>query len=134
MLPSLLCLQPAYYGLSGALITTSLRCVNAACTGSSKGAIGMRSIAMHDLRMLIDGSLVEGGSSFDVINPATEEPFARCPMADEAQLDAAVGAARAAFPAWSTKSFDDRAAYILRLAEALEARTDEFARLLTAEQ
>jgi acyl-CoA reductase-like NAD-dependent aldehyde dehydrogenase len=89
---------------------------------------------MRDFKMLIGGTLVEGASSFDVINPATEEPFASCPKADEAQLDAAVAAARTAFPAWAAKSFEDRAAYILRLADALEARIEEFARLLTAEQ
>ena len=89
---------------------------------------------MREFKLLIGGELVDGAASFGVINPATEEVFAQCPKADEAQLDLAVAAAKAAFPAWSAKSFDERAAYIVRLADALEARTDEFARLLTSEQ
>ena len=87
-----------------------------------------------DFKMLIDGELVEGVSTFDVINPATEEAFAQCPKADEAMLNRAVAAAKAAFPGWSAKSVDERADYIIRLADAIEARTADFARLLTTEQ
>ena len=50
-----------------------------------------------NFRMLINGRAEAGASSFDVINPATGESFARCPKADRALLDAAVGAAKAAF-------------------------------------
>ncbi|GLT01552.1 aldehyde dehydrogenase [Sphingobium jiangsuense] len=85
-------------------------------------------------KLLIDGELVDGVSTFDVVNPATEEAFAQCPKADEALLNRAVAAAKAAFPAWAAKSFDERAGYINRLADALESRVDEFARLLTSEQ
>ncbi|MEJ7925722.1 aldehyde dehydrogenase family protein [Sphingobium sp. AN641] len=85
-------------------------------------------------RMLIDGELVTGPSSFDVINPATAEVFARCPKADEALLERAVAAAKGALPAWSARSMDDRAALILALADALEERSGEFASLLTREQ
>ncbi|WP_445326660.1 aldehyde dehydrogenase family protein [Sphingobium sp. AN641] len=84
--------------------------------------------------MLIDGELVTGPSSFDVINPATAEVFARCPKADEALLERAVAAAKGALPAWSARSMDDRAALILALADALEERSGEFASLLTREQ
>ncbi len=35
-----------------------------------------------NFRLLIGGKLVAGASSFDVINPATEEVYARCPRAD----------------------------------------------------
>ena len=84
--------------------------------------------------LLIDGKLVAGAASFDVINPATEEVVASCPKADEAQLDAAVAAARAAFPAWSARSFEERGALLGRLADQVQARMDEFTHLLTAEQ
>ena len=87
-----------------------------------------------DFRLLIDGRLVAGASNFDVINPATEEVLAKCPRADVAQLNAAVAAAKAAFPAWSAKSFEERRKLLVKLADALEARSDEFARLLTLEQ
>ena len=88
----------------------------------------------HEYRLLIDGQLVEGAASFDVINPATAQAFARSPKADEAQLNAAVAAAKRAFPAWAAKSQDERAALVHDIADRLMARADEFARLLTAEQ
>jgi acyl-CoA reductase-like NAD-dependent aldehyde dehydrogenase len=84
--------------------------------------------------LLINGRQVAGATTFDVLNPATEEVVAACPKADRAQLDEAVAAAKAAFPAWSALSYEDRAAYVVRLADALMERKDEFARLLTAEQ
>src|SRR6516164_9114300 len=84
--------------------------------------------------MLIDGKLVDGASSFDVVNPATGEAFAKCPKADSAQLNQAVAAAKAAFPAWSKRPIDERAAMVQKLSEALEARLEEFARLLSTEQ
>ncbi|HWU73167.1 MAG TPA: aldehyde dehydrogenase family protein, partial [Sphingomonas sp.] len=55
----------------------------------------------HQFRLLIDGALVEGASSFDVINPALDAPFAQCPKADAAMLEAAIAAAKRAFPAWA---------------------------------
>lgn len=84
--------------------------------------------------LLIDGQLVPGAATFDVINPATETVLTQAPRADMAQLDAAVAAAKRAFPAWAARSQDDRAALIDQLAEAVHARTEEFAQLLTAEQ
>jgi acyl-CoA reductase-like NAD-dependent aldehyde dehydrogenase len=85
-------------------------------------------------RLLINGQLVAGASTFDVINPATEQVLATCPRADAAQLDAAVAAAKAAFPAWSARSHADRRRLLNALADGLAARSDEFARLLTSEQ
>jgi acyl-CoA reductase-like NAD-dependent aldehyde dehydrogenase len=51
--------------------------------------------------MLINGKLVDGAKTLDVFNPATGGVLATCPRADETQLDEAVAAAKAAFPAWS---------------------------------
>ncbi|NKJ43966.1 aldehyde dehydrogenase family protein [Novosphingobium sp. SG720] len=84
--------------------------------------------------LLIDGQLVPGAATFDVINPATEAVLTQAPRADQAQLDAAVAAAKRAFPAWAARSQDDRAALIDQLADAVMARIEEFAQLLTAEQ
>lgn len=56
---------------------------------------------MADYKLLIGGQLVAGDAVMDVINPATEEVLAVCPRASEAQLDAAVAAGKAAFPAWA---------------------------------
>jgi acyl-CoA reductase-like NAD-dependent aldehyde dehydrogenase len=89
---------------------------------------------MREFRLLINGRLVPGVARLDVINPATEEVLAQAPRADRAQLDEAIAAAKAAFPAWSAKPVRERGALLAELADALEARRDEFARLLTLEQ
>ena len=52
-------------------------------------------------RLLIDGALVEGAMTMEVIDPATGATFAECARADIAQLDQAVAAARLAFSAWA---------------------------------
>jgi acyl-CoA reductase-like NAD-dependent aldehyde dehydrogenase len=84
--------------------------------------------------MLIDGKLVDGPTSFDVVNPATGQAFAKCPKADSALLNQAVAAAKAAFPAWSRRPIDERAAMVQKISEALEANMEEMARLLSTEQ
>ena len=89
---------------------------------------------MTDFKLLINGRLVPGASSIDVVNPATEEVVAACPTASEAQLNEAVAAAKAAFPAWSKRPMKERAALLDKLADAMMARQEEFARLLTQEQ
>jgi acyl-CoA reductase-like NAD-dependent aldehyde dehydrogenase len=87
-----------------------------------------------DFRLLIGGQLVPGAATFDVINPATEEVVASCPRADHVQLNQAVAAAKAAFPAWSATPLAERARLLNRLADALDARAPELARILTQEQ
>ena len=69
-----------------------------------------------------------------VINPATEEVIARVPDASPENLDAAIAAARNAFPAWATTSIAERKAKLLELARAIMANIEELKRLLTAEQ
>jgi acyl-CoA reductase-like NAD-dependent aldehyde dehydrogenase len=88
----------------------------------------------RDYHLLIDGALVPGASSFDVINPATAAPFAQCPKADATLMESAVAAAKRAFPGWAATPIGERAALVEALAGALEARVTEFAALLTAEQ
>lgn len=84
--------------------------------------------------LLIDGAAVAGANMFDVINPATGQPFATCPKADHAMLEAAVSAAQRAFTTWSQTPLPERADLLRQLSDQLEARSDEFVRLLTAEQ
>lgn len=88
----------------------------------------------RSFHMLIGGDLVAGSAQFDVVNPATGKSFARCPKADEHQLNTAIKAAKDAFPAWSSRAVEERAALLEKLAAALEARVAEFASLLTSEQ
>jgi acyl-CoA reductase-like NAD-dependent aldehyde dehydrogenase len=84
--------------------------------------------------LLIGGKLVPGAMTLDVVNPATGKVFATCARADKHQLDAAVAAAKGAFPAWSATPLAERRRLLLKLADGVAARTDEFARLLTQEQ
>ena len=85
-------------------------------------------------QMLINGALVDGADQLDVINPATGQPFARIARANSDQLEEAVAAAKAAAPAWAALSYEERGAMIARLADGLEARKDEIAKLVTTEQ
>jgi acyl-CoA reductase-like NAD-dependent aldehyde dehydrogenase len=89
---------------------------------------------MTDFKLLINGRLVPGASTLDVLNPATEEVVAACPTASVDQLNEAVAAAKAAFPAWSKRPLKERAELLNKLAGAMFARQEEFARLLTQEQ
>jgi len=89
---------------------------------------------MSNYQMLIGGKMVDGDLSMDVINPATEQVIARCPRASLAQLDAAVAAARAAFPVWSAMSMDARRAALVTAADTIEANAADIARILTQEQ
>ncbi|HEY1724870.1 MAG TPA: aldehyde dehydrogenase family protein [Steroidobacteraceae bacterium] len=84
--------------------------------------------------LVIDGRTVAGAATLEVINPATGRSFTQCARADRAQLELAVAAAKRAFPAWSATPIAQRRAALLRIADALAARSAEFARLLTQEQ
>ena len=89
---------------------------------------------MGAYKLLINGEMVDGDLSMDVLNPATEEKIADCPRASEGQLNAAVAAAKAAFPAWSKTGVDERKALVLKIADVIEANATELVQLLTKEQ
>ena len=88
----------------------------------------------HTFKLLIDGKLMPGATTLDVINPATGKVLTRCARADKVQLDQAVAAAKRAFPRWSATTIESRRQILLKIADALAARSSEFARLLTEEQ
>lgn len=87
-----------------------------------------------DYSMTIDGKAVDAADKFDVFNPATEEVIARAPDASRDQLEAAVEAAKHAFPVWSARPLSERQALVARLGDAIEAHAEDFMRLLTLEQ
>ena len=89
---------------------------------------------MREFKLLIGGRLVDGTSTLDVINPATGEVFVKCPRASAKQAEQAIAAAKAAFPAWSSKTWKERSASLLQLADALEDAIEELSPLLTQEQ
>jgi acyl-CoA reductase-like NAD-dependent aldehyde dehydrogenase len=89
---------------------------------------------MSDYKLLINGALVDGASQMDVINPANEEVLAKCPRASSAQLDQAVAAAQAAFPAWRDTPIAERKAKLAAIADVLQANAQDLGRLLVQEQ
>lgn len=88
----------------------------------------------NDYTMTVDGRPLSAPGAFEVINPATGQPFASAPDCTPELLDAAVAAARAAFPAWAAKPLAERRGHLERLAQALLDHADPLARLLTMEQ
>jgi malonate-semialdehyde dehydrogenase (acetylating)/methylmalonate-semialdehyde dehydrogenase len=83
----------------------------------------------------INGQPVEGrsGRFGDVYHPAIGEVAARVPLADQAELDAAVAAARAAFPAWAATPALRRARVMFKFKELLEAHADELVAAIAQE-
>ena len=81
-------------------------------------------------RMLIDGQFVAGeGDAEKVLNPATGELIATVPEASVEQVHKAVSAAHRAFEAWSETTPMERSRLLLKLADAIESRAEDFARL-----
>jgi len=70
---------------------------------------------------------------FNVIDPSTEEPCAVISLGDQADTDAAVAAAKAALPAWSATPPAERLAYVQKILEIYQARSEEMARAMSLE-
>ena len=85
---------------------------------------------MKSCSHFIDGKsqLPASGGWLAVHDPATGRPFAQVARGNAADVDAAVAAAATAFPTWSALPNSQRARWLERLADALEARIEEFAR------
>jgi aldehyde dehydrogenase (NAD+) len=86
-------------------------------------------------RIYIDGKWVPSGGAgtIEVINSATEEVMGTVPDGVASDVDAAVTAAGRAFPGWAAIAPDERAKYCARIADALDARSDEIATLISQE-
>lgn len=84
--------------------------------------------------MTIGGVGVTGDAVFPVINPANGALVADAPNCTPRQLDAAVAAARSAFPAWSGRPVAERQKVLIAMADAVDAHTEVLATLVTAEQ
>ena len=71
-------------------------------------------------KMLIGGEFTNGeGHGEDILNPATGETIVTVGEASQAQIDAAVAAAAAAFPAWARTTPAERSARLLQLPDRL---------------
>ena len=68
-----------------------------------------------------------------VIDPSTEDPCAVISIGDQGDTDAAVAAAKAAFPAWAATAPEVRADYVKAILAQYEARIDELAAAISME-
>ncbi|MCF4166872.1 aldehyde dehydrogenase family protein [Zavarzinia compransoris] len=87
-----------------------------------------------DFTMTIGGKPVAGATTMSVLNPATEQVIAEAPDCSRAQLDEAVAAARAAFPAWKATPFEKRRDYLNAVSARIFENLEGLKRLLTLEQ
>ena len=86
---------------------------------------------MADIRNFIDGDYVQARSerSFDLIDPATEAVYGTSPVSGAEDVDSAFAAAAAAFEEWGETTPAERQLALFRIADAMEARAEEFADL-----
>ena len=91
--------------------------------------------AVRSIPHWIAGKTVAGasGRTGNVYNPATGQVQALVPLANRAEIDAAVAAAHAAFPEWAAQPPLRRARMLFRFRELFEQRLNDFARLITSE-
>ncbi|CAE6438607.1 unnamed protein product [Rhizoctonia solani] len=89
---------------------------------------------MNHYTHIINGKPITSPTTLDVQNPATQKKIAEVPVATKEQVDEAVAAARAALPAWSAKSQDERARVLEQIAGIVEKNVAEYKQILVAEQ
>ncbi|MFE4668253.1 5-carboxymethyl-2-hydroxymuconate semialdehyde dehydrogenase [Streptomyces sp. NPDC056716] len=90
----------------------------------------MRPTGLPDaIRHWIGGTLLDSadGRTFEVADPVSNTAYARAAAGAAADVDRAVAAARAAFPAWAGLSSRQRATVLHRVADAIEARHEQLA-------
>jgi betaine-aldehyde dehydrogenase len=87
--------------------------------------------ATSTLRNFIEGEFVApaDGQTEPVLNPATGEVIAEAPLSTAVDVDRAVGAAKAAYDEWSVTTPGERAAALLKLADAIEEHAGELGEL-----
>ncbi|TDF83785.1 aldehyde dehydrogenase family protein [Pseudomonas sp. H9] len=92
---------------------------------------------MHQLNQFyIDGQWVvpaSGAEAIDIVNPATEAVIGTLAMGTEADVERAVAAARAAFPAWSATHREERLALLGRVIEVYQTRLGDIAQAIHEE-
>ena len=86
-------------------------------------------------KIFIGGAWVPstGSGSIEVINATTQEPIGRIPEGTPEDVNRAAEAAKEAFPAWATTAPDDRAKFLQRIAEGLQSRMQDIAKVITEE-
>ena len=86
-------------------------------------------MSVPELRNFIGGAHVESDSDerIELVDPATEEVYATTPVSTERDVARAFDAAEAAFETWGESTPAERQLALFRIADALEARAEEFA-------
>jgi betaine-aldehyde dehydrogenase len=81
------------------------------------------------LQNFINGKSVDSssGETTTLINPATGQPFATAPISNAADVDSAMKAAASAFIDWRDSTPSERQRALLKIADAIESRAEEFA-------
>jgi betaine-aldehyde dehydrogenase len=87
--------------------------------------------SVQTLQNFVGGAYVDAvtDSSDEIVNPTSGEVIAQAPASSDQDIDRAVATARDAYAGWSTTTPGERALALLRIADALEAATDEIAML-----
>jgi betaine-aldehyde dehydrogenase len=88
----------------------------------------VREIKMDRLKNFVDGEFVEpkDGTYADLIDPTTGEKYTSAPVSGEVDVDAAMTAAARAFESWRDTTPSERQRALLKLADAIEERAEEF--------
>ena len=88
---------------------------------------------MADLRFrnIVNGESVDAadGATYDLVNPATGEVYAAAPASKAEDVDRAMRAADAAFETWGDTTPAERQKALLKIADALESRAEEFVKV-----
>ena len=96
----------------------------------------MQAATAPTVKMLLDGKFIESQTNewHDVVNPATQEVLAQVPFATDAELEAAVASAKAAYQTWKKTPIAARARIMLKLQALVREHMTRIAHTLSAEQ
>jgi len=85
-------------------------------------------MADHTFRNVVDGTNTDSrsGETYDVLDPSTGEVYAQAPRSGAADVDRAYAAAARAFETWGSTTPRERSLALLRIADALDSRAEEF--------
>ena len=83
------------------------------------------------IRHLIGGKAVDSHETFETLNPSNQDVLAEVAAGGESEVNAAVAAAKAAFPKWAAKPANERAQVMHRLGDLINSHAKELARIET---
>jgi succinate-semialdehyde dehydrogenase/glutarate-semialdehyde dehydrogenase len=99
-----------------------------------KGLPPLKDAGLLRNQAYINGEWISSAQTFDITNPADGVTIASVPNLGQKETQAAIDAANAAFPAWSSRTGKERAAILRKWFDLIIANADDLAALMTAEQ